>query len=187
MELTKYRSQISAALEHVTLFLRQEQAKLIKLGRAAADKPRRLREALLARENDLQDLLASCLDPIVVTDVGCRFVAANQKGLDLFGVSESNLRMFNIDAFISVSQMAYVDGNGTPFIERTERHGQCNIQRLDGSLRVAEYIFVANFAPHRHLCRFVSVKVARKISFHEGTRDSVNAGAHLCFSSQEKE
>jgi PAS domain-containing protein len=127
MELTKYRSQVSAALEHMTVFLRREQNKLTKLGRAVADKPRRLREALRAKENDLRDLLANSLDPIVVTDVGCRFVAANQEGLDLFGVSETNMRMFNIDAFISVGQTAYFDGNGTPFIGRTERHGQCNI------------------------------------------------------------
>jgi PAS domain-containing protein len=187
MELTKYRSQVSAALEHVTVFLRQERTKLMKLGRTVADEPRRLREALRARENDLRDLLASSLDPIVVTDVGCRFVAANQKGLDLFGVSETNMRMFNIDAFLSVGQMSHFDGNGTPFIGRTERHGQCNIKRLDGSLRVAEYIFVANVIPHRHLCRFVNVKTAQKKSCHEGTHDSVNVGAHLCFISQEKE
>jgi PAS domain-containing protein len=116
----------------------------MKLGRAVADKPGRLREALRVKENDLRDLLANFFDPVVVTDVGCRFVAANQKGLDLFGVSETNMRMFNIDAFISVGQTAYFDGNGTPFIGRTERHGQCNIKRLDGSLRAAEYMVVAN-------------------------------------------
>jgi hypothetical protein len=42
MELTKYRSQVSAALEHMTVFLRREQNKIMKLGRAVADKPRRL-------------------------------------------------------------------------------------------------------------------------------------------------
>jgi PAS domain S-box-containing protein len=187
MELTKYRSQVSAALEHMTVFLRQEQTKLMKLGRIVADKPRRVREAVRARENELRDLLASSADPIVVTDVGCRFVAANQKGLDLFGVSESNVRMFNIDAFISVGQMAYFDVNGTPFIGRTERHRQCSIKRLDGSLRVAEYIFVANFVPYRHLSRFVNVKTARKMKYNEIINDSINMGAHLCFVSQEKE
>jgi PAS domain S-box-containing protein len=160
MELTKYRSQVSAALEQAKVYLRQGQNKLMKLGRTVADKPRRLREALLARENDLRDLLASSLDPIVVTDVDCRFVAANQKGLDLFGVSDTNMRMFNIDAFLSVGQIAYFDGNGSPFLRGKERHGQCRIRRLDGSLRVAEYTFVANFVPHRHLCRFDNVKPA---------------------------
>jgi PAS domain-containing protein len=177
MELTKYKSQVSATLEHVTVFLRQEQTKLMKLGRTVAEKPRRLREALRARENDLRDLLSASLDPIVVTDVGCRFLAANQKGLDLFGVSESNLRMFNIDAFITIGQMSDFDGNGTRFVGRTERHGQCNIKRLDGSLRIAEYTFVANFVPHRHVCRFVNVRTAKKISHHEGTHDSTNVGA----------
>jgi PAS domain-containing protein len=92
MELTKYRSQVSAALDYMTVFLRQEQTKLMKLGRTVAEKPRKLREALRARENDLRDLLESSIDPIVVTDVGCRFVAANQRGLDLFGVSETLTR-----------------------------------------------------------------------------------------------
>jgi len=158
MEITKYRPQLSAALEHMTGYLRQGQSKLMKLGRTVADKPRRLREALRARENDLQDLLTSSRDPIVVTDVGCRFVAANQKGLDLFGVSESNMSMFNLDAFLSLGQMPFFEGNGSPFLRGEERHGQCTIRRLNGSLWVAEYIFVANFVPHRHLCRFVNMK-----------------------------
>jgi len=186
MELTKYRSQVSAALDHMTVFLRQEQTKLMKLGRTVAEKPRKLREALRARENDLRDLLESSLDPIVVTDVGCRFVAANQRGLDLFGVSETNMRMFNIDAFVSVGQMSYLDGNDTPSIRQTERHGQCNIKRLDGGLRVAEYFFVAHFVPHRHLYRFANVKTVRKqihdTQIHdERTHNSSNVRARLYF------
>jgi PAS domain S-box-containing protein len=181
MELTKYRSHVSAALDHMTVFLRQEQTKLMKLGRTVTGKPRKLREALRARENDLRDLLESSLDPIVVTDVGCRFVAANHRGLDLFGVSETNMRMFNIDAFVSVGQMSYLDGNSTPFIGQTEKHGQCNIKRLDGGLRVAEYFFIAHFVPHRHLCRFANVKTVRKQIHDERTHDSVNVRPRAYF------
>ncbi len=167
MEITKYRSQLFAVSEEVMVYLRQAQNTLTRLGRTVADKPRRLQEALRARENDLRDLLVSSLDPIVVTDVAWRFVAANQKGQDLFGVSETNMRMFNIDAFIRIGQMSYFDANGSPFVGRTESHGQCTIKRLDGSLRVAEYIFVANFVPFRHLCRFDNVKNPRATLLHQ--------------------
>jgi len=167
MELTKYRSQVSAALEHMTVFLRLEQTKLMKLGRGVADKPRRLQEALRAREHDLENLLTTSPDPVVVTDAGCRFVAANQIGLDLFGVSETNMRMFNIDAFISVAQMSSFVADGSPFIGREEKRGQCNIKRLDGSLRVAEYILVPNFIPYRHVYRFVNIKTVRVDLFRQ--------------------
>lgn len=186
MELTKYRSQVSAALDHMTVFLRQEQIKLMELGKTVAEKPRKLREALRARQNDLRELLEHSQDPIVVTDGGCRFVAANQRGLDLFGVSETNLRMFNIDAFVSVGQMAHLDGNSTPFIGQTERRGQCDIKRLDGGLRVAEYIFVANFVPHRHLYRFINIKTVRKQYHDEGSRDFVKVRPRLYFHQPKK-
>ena len=79
MEITKYRSQLFAASEQAMVYLRQAQSTLTGLGRTVADKPRRLQEALRARENDLRDLLVCSLDPIVVTDVGWRFVAAMPK------------------------------------------------------------------------------------------------------------
>lgn len=34
---------------------------------------------------------------------------------------------------------------------REEKHGECKIRRLDGGLRVVEYIFVANSVSYRHL------------------------------------
>jgi len=106
----------------------------------------------------LRKLLASSLDAIVVTNVDRRFVAANPKALDLFGVSEANMKKFTIDAFLSHGQTLSFAGRGSPFIRREKRDGECKIRRLDGSLRAAEYIFVANFVPNRHLCRFRNVK-----------------------------
>jgi PAS domain-containing protein len=167
MEITKYRSQLFTVSEQVMVYLRQAQNTLTRLGRTAADKPRRLQEALHARESDLRDLLVSSIAPMVVTDVSWRFVAANPKGQDLFGISEANMGMFNIDAFVRVGQMAYFDANASPFVGRTERHGQCTIQRLDGSLRVAEYIFEANFVPYRHLFRFDNVRTPQVSLLHK--------------------
>jgi PAS domain S-box-containing protein len=160
-KIAKYRSQLFATSQHVTLHLGQAQTTLTRLGRRAVDKPRRLRKALRTRENDLRKLLANALDPVVVTDDDHRFVAANPKALDLFGVSEANLRNFTIDAFLPGGQILYFDGNGSPFIGREERHGECKIRRMDGSLRAAEYSFVANFVPRRHLCRFHNVKTTQ--------------------------
>jgi PAS domain-containing protein len=165
MEITKYRSQLFAASEQAMVYLRQAQNTLTELGRTVADKPRRLQEALRARENDLRDLLVNSLDPIIVTDVGWRFVAANLQGLDLFGVSETNMRRFTIDIFLSQDQTPYIAGHGSSFIRREKRHGECKIRRLDGSLRVADYVLLAHFLPNWYVCRFCNIKTARVKSF----------------------
>jgi len=178
-KIAKYRTQLFATSEHVTLHLGQAQTTLTRLGRRAVDKPRRLRKALRTRENDLRKLLASALDAVVVTDVDHRFVAANPKALDLFGVSETNLRNFTIDTFLPRGQILYFDGNGSPFIGREERHGECKIRRMDGSLRDAEYSFVANFVPRRHLCRFRNVKTTQVKfipTFNYGRGNDSNSG-----------
>ena len=160
-KITKLRSQLFAALGQMTVYLRRTQNTLLRLARSIAEKRRRLREALRAREDDLRELLASSLDAIVVTNGDRRFVAANPKALDLFGISEANMRKFTIDAFVPCGQILDFDGTGPPFISKEERSGNCRIRRLDGSLRVAEYIFVANFVPLRHLCRFLNIKTLR--------------------------
>jgi PAS domain S-box-containing protein len=172
-KIAKYRSQLFATSERVTLYLGQAQTTLTRLGRRAVDKPRRLRKALRTRENDLRKLLANAIDAVVVTDDDHRFVAANPKALDLFGISETNLRNFTIDTYLQRGQILYFDGNGSPFIGREERHGECKIRRMDGSLRAAEYIFAANFVPRRHLCRFLNIKTLRPnfiATFHSRPR-----------------
>ena len=169
-KIAKCRSQLFAAPERVTAHLRQAQNTLGRLGRSVVEKPRRLQKVLRSRENNLRKLLAGSLDAIVMMDVDRRFVAANPKALDLFGVSEANMKKFAIDAFLSRRETLYFNGNGSPFKGREERHGECMIRRLDGGLRVAEYIFVANFVPYRHLCRFRNVKTAqiKPLEFNSG-------------------
>ena len=159
-KITKFRSQLFAALRQMTVYLQRTQNTLLRLAGSIAEKRRRLQEALRAREDDLRELLASSLDAIVVTNGDRRFVAANPKALDLFGISEANMRKFTIDAFVPCGQILDFDA-GPPFIGQEERSGNCRIRRLDGSLRVAEYIFVANFVPLRHLCRFLNIKTLR--------------------------
>ena len=160
MEVTNFGSQLSVALKEVTVYLSQAQNTLARLGRSVADKPRRVPAALRGRENELRKLLASSLDAIVVTNDEHRFIATNTKALHLFGVSQTNVTKFTIDAFLSHGQVLDFERNAPPFmafIRRRERHGKCKISRLDGSLRVAEYVFVANFAPRRHLFRFYDI------------------------------
>ena len=125
--------------EQMSAHLRRALNALAGRGKNAIGKTRRLQEARRARENDLRELLASSLDAIVVTNVDRRFVAANPKALHLFGVSEANIRQFTIDAFL-LGQIRYFDGNGLSFISREEKQGECQIRRLDGSLRLTEYM-----------------------------------------------
>ena len=156
-KITKFRSELYVGWGQVTARLQRGQKTVTRFGRSIADKPRRLQKALRARENDLRKLLENSPDAIVVTDIEHRFVAANSKGLDLFGVSETNLRKFTIDVFLSHGQILDFQGIGTSLTRREEKHGKCEIRRLDGSLRIAEYSFVANFVPFRHLYRFRNI------------------------------
>ena len=156
MEITKFRSKLFNASEQVTVHLQRGQKTLTSLGRSVIDKPRRLQEARRTSENDLRKLLENSLDAIVVTDGDHRLANANPKALDLFGVSELNMRMFTTDAFLSHCQNLELRRKWF-FIRRDERYGKCKIRRLDGSLRVAEYIFVGNFIARQDLYSFQNV------------------------------
>jgi PAS domain-containing protein len=139
----------------LSVHLRAVQNTFGRLRTSVADKPRRLQEAIRARESDLPRLLESSLDAIVVVNRDLRFVAANAKALDVFGISEKNMKMFAMDAFLPRGQIVPgFDDKSAPLITRKEWHGECQIRRLDGSLRVAEFIFVANYLPFLHLCMF---------------------------------
>jgi len=152
--ITKFGSELFLK---VKVWLQRAQNTLSMVGESVAEKPRKLQEALRDRENGLRMLLTSSPDAIVVTNGDHRFVAANPKALGLFGISETNMRKFTIDAFLPGGQILDFDANGLPFMKREERHGKCRIRRLDGSVRVAEYVFVANFVPLRHVSRFHDV------------------------------
>ncbi len=154
-KIAKFRSPLFIALKKVPVHLQGTQKTLTRLGRNAIDKPRRLQEARRTRENDLRKLLANSLNAIVVTDADRRLVYANPKALDLFGISESNKRKFTIDTFLSHCQILELRRKWFA-IRRNERYGRCKIRRLDGSLRVAEYILVANIVPRLCLYRFLN-------------------------------
>src|SRR5260370_25110465 len=63
MEIRKYRSQLFAAWEQLTIYLRRAQNALVGLGRNAAEI---LGETFRARMNDTGDLFASSRDAMVV-------------------------------------------------------------------------------------------------------------------------
>jgi len=180
----KFKSQAVIALNKVTVHLQRAQKTLTRLGRSVIDKPRRLQEARRTSENDLRKLLENSLDAIVVTDGDHRLVHANPKALDLFGVSELNMRKFTIDAFLSHCQILELRRKWF-VIRRDERYGKCKIRRLDGSLRIAEYICVANFISRQDLYRFQNVaspgitqfRLSAKtpISHTEDSRKSISA------------
>jgi PAS domain S-box-containing protein len=150
----KFRLNFRAALEQVTVHLRKLNSTLAKVRVRVVEKPRKLQVAIRERENDLPRLLEMAPDAMVVMNTELRFVAANPKALDVFGISETNMPMFSMDAFLPRRQILCFDEDGAPLISRKEWHGECRIRRLDGSLRIAEYIFVANYLPFRHLCMF---------------------------------
>jgi PAS domain-containing protein len=153
-KIHQHSSQFLVALKQVPAHLRLAVVPLAAGGRNVLEKTRSLQDARRARENHLRELLASSVEAVVVTNIDRKFVAANPVALRLFGVSEINITQFTIDAFLQEDEVLHLDGNGVPFISREETHGECKIRRLTGNLRVADYIFVANFVPFRHLFIF---------------------------------
>jgi PAS domain S-box-containing protein len=166
----KFKSQASialellfAALKEMKVRLHRAQKTITRLGRSDIDKPRRL-PASSTKEDDLRKLLLENLDyAIALTNGDRRLVYANPKALDLFGVSELNVRKFSIDTFLSHCQILELRRKWF-LIRRGERYGKCEITRLDGSLRVAEYVLVADVIPHLHLYRFLSVASSPEIT-----------------------
>ena len=125
-KIAKFRSLLLVALKQMTVHLQRAQKTLTRLGRSVIDKPRRLQEVRSTKENDLRKLLANSLDATVVTDDDHRLVYANPKALDLFGVSELNMRKFTIETFLSHCQILELRRKWFA-IRRDERYGN---QRL---------------------------------------------------------
>ena len=149
----KFIPRFPVSSKQLTVTLRRIKNRFAGVRRSIAERPRRLQETLHAREIVLPKLLESSSDAIVVMSKELRFVGANAKALDMFGISEKNMTMFSMDAFLRGRILPY-DENGAPFTSQRECHGNCKIQRLDGTLRVVEFIFVANYIPLLHVCRF---------------------------------
>jgi PAS domain S-box-containing protein len=147
--------QLFVALEKMTVHLRRAQKTLTRLGRGVIDKPRRL-QSRRTKEDDFRKCLQNFDYATVVTNGDRRLVYANPKALDLFGVSELNIRNFTIDTFLSHCQIHELRRKWF-LIGQNERYGKCKISRLDGSSRVAEYVLVDDVIRRQHLYRFLDV------------------------------
>jgi len=177
-QIAKVGSKASGATKLAGVRIHTAQNSVATLVKSVVEKPRRRRDARRAKENELHDLVCGSVDAIVVTDVKHRLVEANPRALDLFGISELNLKYFTIDTFIARYE-PLADANSLPVSNQLEIHGRCRIRRLDGALRVAECHFVPDVVPRRHLYEFLNIapyKIspfgfdARKASFARRTK-----------------
>ena len=148
--------QVSATTKQLVVSFQKAQTAIVGLGKSVADQPRRQREARCAQENGVRELLVGSPDAVVLTDDEKRLVAANPTALNLFGISEFNLRNFTIDAFVTQNPFPRLEGNSLTFRRDSERRSQCKIRRLDGCLQSAECVFVAHALPHQHLYKFLN-------------------------------
>lgn len=149
------KARLFVLLQQLSALLHRAQTTVTTLSRNFGEKRQKLQEAHRAKQKGLQQLLDTSPDAIVVTNRDRRFVAANPTALGLFGISESNMQEFTIDAFLSFDQIRVFEQNSLLFKRRAGKHGKCTIRRLDGSLRVTEYIYVPNVIPRRHLFGFL--------------------------------
>jgi PAS domain S-box-containing protein len=151
------RASLFALFENVSVRLHRAGDALANAKQRAIEEHRRWQEVLLERKGRLGHLLANSLEAIVVTNDKRRLLAANPPALALFGVSPKNLERFAIDAFLPASELLEFERHGPLFLRGRERRGECEIRRLDGSRRLVEFTFQANFVPRRHLSRFRDV------------------------------
>jgi PAS domain-containing protein len=154
MRTIRVLSSLFVALENMELHFRRARDAFLELPLIVMREPRMLREAILKRRNTLRTLLTDSSDAIVVLNDDRCLLAANPPAIELFGVSQKNISKFSIDAFLPVSQVSNFKRKGVPFLRGKELRGKCEIRRLDGCLRVAEFSFQPNFVPGRHLSRF---------------------------------
>jgi len=154
MRTIRVLSSLFVALGNMELHFRHARDALLEFPLMVMRERRMLREAILKRRNRLQTLLTDSSDAIVVMNDDRCLLAANPPAIALFGVSEKNISKFSIDAFLPVSQISNFKRRGIPFLRGKELRGKCQIRRLDGCLRVAEFSFQPNFVPGRHLSRF---------------------------------
>ena len=152
-----FRASLFAVFENVSVRLQRARDALANLKQRAIKEHRRWQEVLLERKGRVGRLLADSLEAVVVTNDKRRLLAANPPALALLGVSPKNLERFTIDAFLPASELLEFERNGPLFLRGRERRGECEIRRLDGSRRVVEFTFQANFVPRRHLSRFRDV------------------------------
>ena len=162
MRTIRVLSSLFVALENMELHFRHARDVLLELPLLVMREPRLLREAILKRRSRLQKLLAGSSDAIVVMNDERCLLAANPPAIALFGVSQKNISKFSIDAFLPVSQISNFKPRGVPFLRGKELRGKCEIRRLDGCLRVAQFSFQPNFVPGRHLFRFRDITCAQE-------------------------
>jgi PAS domain-containing protein len=154
MRIARVSLSLLLVLENVSAHLQRMWDAIVGICFRVMKEPRRLQEALHERETRLQRLVTNSFDAIVVMNDERRLLVANPPALALFGVSEKNIDKFTIDAFLPYSRVPDFERHGPPFVRGRELQGECEIRRLDGSLRVAEFSFQTNFVPSRHLARF---------------------------------
>jgi PAS domain-containing protein len=147
--LTRLGSQVFAASRRVAMNFQNAQD--------TVSKPQGIRGSHGTSENELHNLMASSLDAVAVTDGNRRLIAANAKALELFGISEFNMRNFTLDAFVTSVEPSDFEWSATWSKDQEARLNRCRIRRLDGGLFVADYQFVAGVVRRRHLCRFLNV------------------------------
>jgi PAS domain-containing protein len=155
-KISHFGSQISTAARQLATPFQKAYHSLVTAGQNVINKPRTIREARRASQTELLELLADSPDAIVVTDRDRRLVAANSIALDLFGISEHNLRNFTMDAFLAQDPFPDVEANPPAFRHREDRQCKCKIRRLDGSLQVAECVLVDHGLPREHVYKFIN-------------------------------
>ena len=154
--LVRWGSRVVEASRHATMRPRNAQNAVSGSESGMVFKPRGILRSQGTSENDVRNFLANSLDAVVLTDRHRRLVAANAKSLELFGISEFNMRNFTLDAFVASVEPPDLDWSHARSKGREVRL-RCKIRRLDGGSLLADCQFVAGILPHRYLCKFLNV------------------------------
>ncbi len=157
-ELHASYEQLESLVQHRTAQLNEANRQLM------LDLAERMKAELALRDSDnqLRALFDNSLDAIIVTDNERRIVDANPSARALFGLSNEPLGEFTFDDFVPVDRKADLERDWEIFLQEGEQQGECELRRLDGSPRIAEFSSKANFLPGRHLSSLRDVTERKK-------------------------
>ncbi len=151
---SKARRGVFLAIEEATACYEWTERRIAAIRSRTRKESQKLQDAFREKETYLNKLLTDSQEPALLMNDSRRLLAVNPAGLRLFGISDKNIKNFTLDAFIPWKQISWFKRHGPPFLRGRERWGKCQITRLDGSVRTAEFTFQSNFVPGRHLSKF---------------------------------
>jgi PAS domain S-box-containing protein len=130
---------------------------------AAAIARERSEAALREHEQKLRAVFDTALDAIFITDDERRYVDVNPAACEYYGVARRDLVGMRIDDFLPPHKLETLEEDWAAYLAGGPILAEWEIQRADGTVRVAEASAHPNFLPGLHIAFFRDVTERRRL------------------------